>query len=147
MITRMLLAIALAVIATPLRAENQQIWSFDTAGWEGGAYQSPDGRFSHCSISAGYKSGISLAFSITGSYGLHIVLGKADWQLPAGGAYDVALDIDSRPLGRYTAGVLDSIFLPIPPGHDADAFRLPPTGYRLRGSRSQERGGGQEGVG
>src|SRR3546814_18265162 len=61
MITRILLAIALAVIATPLRAENQQIWSFDTAGWEGGAYQSTDGRFSHCSISAGYKSGISLA--------------------------------------------------------------------------------------
>src|SRR3546814_19227730 len=112
MITRILLAIALAVIATPLRAENQQIWSFDTAGWEGGAYQSPDGRFSHCSISAGYKSGISLAFSITGSYGLHIVLGKADWQLPAGGPYHVPPALPSPPPGRSTPGRLDPLFTP-----------------------------------
>src|SRR3546814_20389950 len=94
MITRILLAIALAVIATPLRAENQQIWSFDTAGWEGGPYQSPDGRFSHCSISAGYKSRIIPAFRITGRSGIHILLGQAATHVPSGRAY-------GRPLAHY----------------------------------------------
>ncbi len=133
MITRMLLAAAFAVfLAMPARAENQLIWTITAGDWTGGAYQSESGRFSHCSVSASYRSGTVLALTINADYQFLIVLGNASWQLPTGSRYDVVLSIDGRNLGRYNGETFNNSYLSITLGNDADAYQ------RLRKGREMK---------
>ena len=92
------------LLFVPLTALSKPISDrFFVGKWAGNAYANSEGRFTHCSITAIYESGTTLGFSISSDYELLIGLGKKGWELTTGLEYTVALDVDGRSLGSYSA--------------------------------------------
>lgn len=86
------------------------------AGWEMGAYAT-DGKFTHCSMSAGYKSGIHMFFYISGDFSWRIGWAHSGWRFKTGQGVDLALFVDNAgpiPLhAKAKAGVVAIAELPV----------------------------------
>ena len=64
-------------------------------GWKGGIYiNDKTGEFSHCAVSADYKSGITLLFSVTRSSNWQVGFSKKTWNLKVGSKYNVRYQVD-----------------------------------------------------
>ncbi len=72
--------------------------------WSGGVYVSDKtGAFSHCVVSAKYKSGITLLFSITKGQRWKIGFSKKGWELTPGEKYPVLYQVDKGEVNKGQA--------------------------------------------
>ena len=69
--------------------------NFSYGAWKGKAF-ARDGVFTHCAMSAKYRSGVQMLFAITRSYNLNMGFAHTDWSLPAGRDFPVTYRIDRR---------------------------------------------------
>ena len=77
---------------------------FSVGSWHGDAYfDDRSGEFTHCAISAEYRSDDTLVFSITRTGKIVLGLSNPQWRLQEGERYPVYLRVDRRDLGRYEA--------------------------------------------
>lgn len=128
-----LTALFLTALASASHAEIIPESSFRSGNWEGAAYTSnADGRFSHCAISAPYRSGDTLFFSVNADATVTVAVESPGLDLAEGQSIPVALYVDRRPPIYATANALSDDFaaLTIPDFKLAmDQFRR---GYMLR---------------
>lgn len=82
-------AVGLCLLSTSAAAAGQ----FTSGAWKGQAYFR-DGQFSHCAMSARYRSGVTMLFSITRSYNLNMGFAEASWNLPLGRNFQVTYRVD-----------------------------------------------------
>ena len=105
-----LLSLALLFWAIPLfsgsaAAEVISVETFKIGDWHGNAWQDA-GTFSHCTIAADYKSGITLMFTLTPSgYGVSLI--NPEWDLEIDESYPITMEVDDlwRSLSEATAYV------------------------------------------
>lgn len=72
--------------------------------WKGGIYiNDKTGEFSHCVVSANYKSGITLLFSVTRSINWQVGFSKKTWNLTVGNKYQVRYQVDRHKVFSGTA--------------------------------------------
>jgi len=122
-IAAMVVLAACAGLSRDAYATTDEIYTFESGNWLGGAYRdTTTGKFNHCAISGDYQSGIILAISITADYDLQLALGKTSWQLTSGDIYDVALSVDQRFLGTFAAYATDAQSVLVHIGNNADIF-------------------------
>src|SRR5262249_54055333 len=62
-----------------------------------------DNHFSHCAMTASYKSGMSLLFSVTGAWAFNVGVADPRWKLQPGASYDVVFRVDNRFEKRLSA--------------------------------------------
>lgn len=137
MIKRSLLArigwalVVLLYSAGLAQAAREPFWTFEAAGWEGGAIKDEAGNFSYCYITSGYEGGMMLGFSLTAAESFFIVLQDATWKLPVGSRYEVDISVDGRPLGRFPASAAGEDLLSIEIGRHPVALQRLRKGYTL----------------
>ena len=119
-----LLAAAAASFATPTGA-------FKSGGWEGGANRDETGRFSDCTMTANYRSSITLGFIISRDFGWGLVLVNDKWKLDVGSAQPVTLAIDSREPIPSTAKVVDVHGILVPLENEGPVVNAMRDGRRL----------------
>lgn len=98
---------AAAVSASPAAA-------FKLGGWQGDANHDESGKFSDCTMTAGFRSGITLAFVITRDFKWGLALADDHWKLPVGKTETVTLTIDSHAPITATAKIIDVHGLLVP---------------------------------
>lgn len=65
--------------------------------WSGGSFTNDaTGRFSHCAVSASYKSGVRMLTSVTSRYSWMLGFAKPEWRLKPGGTLRLRLTFDRR---------------------------------------------------
>lgn len=103
---------------------------FTSGAWNGRAYFR-DGQFSHCAMSARYRSGVLMLFSITRSYNLNMGFAEDSWDLPLGRNFQVTYRVDRMATVSAPGRVLNSkqFVIDLPDRHRIfDQFRR---GHRL----------------
>lgn len=66
---------------------------FTSGAWKGKAFFR-GGQFTHCAMSARYRSGVLMLFSITRAYDLNMGFAENTWNLPLGRNFQVSYRID-----------------------------------------------------
>jgi hypothetical protein len=94
-------------VATPAAA-------FKSGGWEGQANTDETGKFSDCTMTASYASGITLAFIISRDLAWGLVLVDDKWTLQIGAAEDITLAIDKTAPIPALAKVVDAHGILVP---------------------------------
>lgn len=85
--------------------------AFQSGNWRGSThFQKTNESFSHCSMSASYKSGISLFFAIDKELKWRIGFANEKWNLKTGQSYDIAYVIDNFPVNTSSAVAISSKF-------------------------------------
>lgn len=108
------------------------LYEFRAGSWLGGAYREPPaGPFSHCQVERRYEDGTRLRFGIDRDQALVMFLRYPGWQLEPGTGMDVALQIDDRVLGRFSA-LGDRHLLAVRLGGRRDVFAELTRGRRLQ---------------
>lgn len=119
--------------AKPSAAAVWQGDQFKTGNWSGGAYDGGDARqFSHCAISASYRNGILLLFSLDKSWHWRMAFQNNAWNLQVGQRYDLAYSIDGRPARKAVASALQRDMAVVELPDDYDLFVQFRRGYMLR---------------
>ena len=81
----------------PMSVSAAPISKFKIGNWRGGAYTfNSTKKFSHCAISAHYKSGIQLIFAVGGSFRWSMGLASNRWQLTPGAKYPITYSVDGK---------------------------------------------------
>jgi hypothetical protein len=83
--------------------ENVQRDTFRAGQWDGAAYFSAAGEFSHCVVLSSQPKSALLFFIQTEPGNFFIAVSRATWKIPAGAQYTVQVSVDGRRWGRYTA--------------------------------------------
>lgn len=126
-------SLVLAFHAFPAEAEQIQGSQFSSGNWNGAAYTfDASGEFSHCAISASYKSGNTLYFSVTRDASVTVGVSGPALGLEEGMKFPVTLAVDRRKpfYGTATAVSSNLAFLTIADFDAAmTAFKK---GYTLR---------------
>ncbi len=86
-----LAATALVLVSAGASAQG----NFSYGAWKGRAFAT-DGAFTHCAMSAKYRSGVQMLFAITRDYNLNMGFAHQDWTLPVGRNFPVSYRIDRR---------------------------------------------------
>lgn len=106
--------IALALVAALLcmgdaRADLISGSQKNVAGWSMGAFDD-EGKFSHCAISAPYKSGITMVFSVSGDFSWRVGWGHDAWRFKRGQSVELTLFIDNMgPLNLKADAATESL--------------------------------------
>ncbi|TXL80455.1 hypothetical protein FHP25_05365 [Vineibacter terrae] len=130
---RAALAIALLVgvlVTLPARAESIAGSTFASGNWRGAAFEA-NGRFTHCGMSARYRSGISMFFSVSGDWTWRIAWQHDDWRLTVGQAVPVTFWIDSFQPRQVNAKATQASFAIAELPAEANMFDLFRRGYML----------------
>lgn len=106
MFSRLLSCVILVVfLSAPATARTLQSWSYK--GWQLGAYgENRSGRFTHCAMSAQYKSGIVLMFSVNREFNWSMGFANDRWRLSSGQSYRVRWQVDQLPVATAAAKAL-----------------------------------------
>ena len=101
-------------------------------GWSGAAYTNDKtGQFSHCAISADYRSGITLFFAISNNYSWRVGWSHKDWHLQKDQKVRLALYIDGGDPYYVDAVAYDAHLALAELPDSAALFNLLRKGYRL----------------
>lgn len=128
-----LFGISLVGTFAPLaNAENIRGSNTNVAGWAIGAYTDDStGEFSHCAMSAPYKSGITMYFSVSGNYTWRVGWSHAAWQFNKGQTVGIDVYVDDR--GPYSLRAVaigkDMALAELPP--KSSVFDVMRKGYRM----------------
>jgi hypothetical protein len=76
---------------------------FTVGNWQGAAYNGADSHFTHCGITASYKSGMYLLFAVNAAWGFNVGVADPRWKLETGKSYDVLFRVDNRFEKRLSA--------------------------------------------
>ena len=97
--------VASAILLVPFKdAEASRYQRISYGTWSGGIYiNDKTGKFSHCVVSANYKSGITLLFSVTKSINWQVGFSKKTWNLTVGKKYRVRYQVDRHKVFSGTA--------------------------------------------
>lgn len=97
--------VASAMLFIPFKdAEASRYQRISYGSWKGGIYiNDKTGEFSHCVVSANYKSGITLLFSVTKSINWQVGFSKKTWNLTIGKKYKVRYQVDRQKVFSGTA--------------------------------------------
>ena len=76
---------------------------FQVGNWEGLIHRDRNGNFTHCTMKASYKSGVSLLFAIDDEYEWRIGFLHPSWDFTPGERYPVMYSIDS--FAAYRASI------------------------------------------
>lgn len=100
---RLSLVLAGALLASPALAAGPYA-KFSVGNWAGGAFtNNQTGAFSHCAVSAGYKSGVTMHASLNGSYGWNLGFSNRAWGLKPGDSVPMELAFDRNDIVRINA--------------------------------------------
>ena len=111
MTSRALLTASLLAAATSAAAEYIPGSNFGYGNWTGSAYTFDEtGKFSHCGISAPYKSGDTLHFAVHGNASVSIGVQSTSGMFQPGTTIPVTLRIDRRQPYHGTANALTHDF-------------------------------------
>ena len=133
-----ILSILLAVSGQAISADLEELSSFSYGDWSGGAYQTADGRFSHCHIASANENGIVLAIALTGENEINLLLVKASWELSSDTNDEVRLLIDGEYMGHFRAIANDLTSLEILLGDRPDIFEKLRLGNEMVVDREHE---------
>ena len=103
MLVRWIAILTMALLLIPLTSKAIEIkgYSFKSGSWNGNAYKSDTtGRFTHCSITGRYKSGIILAFALRENFELLIGLQNKTWNIPVTDSFKLGVIIDGVSYGQ-----------------------------------------------
>jgi hypothetical protein len=91
-------------IAAPIPAAADELPGsrFASGHWAGAAYDK-NRAFSHCAMSAGYRSGISMLFSVSENWTWRVGWMHKDWKLPVGQNIPITYWIDGFPPRQLVA--------------------------------------------
>lgn len=100
-----LMMVAVAMILLPVvNADASRYKRIVYGTWKGGIYiNDKTGEFSHCAVSANYKSGITLLFSVTRTTNWQVGFSKKSWKLKVGNKFNVRYQVDRHKVFRGTA--------------------------------------------
>jgi len=89
---------------------------FHAGNWRGTSHWTADRNFSHCSMYAAYKSGISVFFAIDAGFKWRIGFQHARWSLTPGAKYSISYAIDHFPtnVARAEAATTDFAIAELP---------------------------------
>jgi hypothetical protein len=106
------IAFATALMAGAMaRAEMVNGSQFQSGNWKGAAYTNDTtGRFSHCAMSTGYQSGISMFFAISDNYTWRLGWSNTSWNLNVNQTYPVSLTVDGVNAGTVQAKAVNKQF-------------------------------------
>lgn len=97
------LVLAGVLLASPALAAGP-FAKFSVGNWAGGAFTNNDtGQFSHCAVSAGYKSGVTMHVSVNGNYGWNLGFSNRAWGLKPGSDVPMEMVFDRNDTVRITA--------------------------------------------
>ncbi len=92
-----LLAFAASTMAFVGSAEAYRYNRIQYGTWKGGVYiNDKTNEFSHCAVSAAYKSGVTLFFSVTRRQKWQVGFSKKSWNLTVGKIFSVRYQVDRR---------------------------------------------------
>lgn len=107
--TTLIAAVTFAALAAPAQADVIPGSRFAYDNWKGSAYTDQNG-FSHCAISASYRSGISLHFAIDRKYKWRIGFSNPKWNMTKGEFFAIRYRIDRHPIISAQAKVISPTF-------------------------------------
>ncbi len=100
---RMSIVLAGTLLAFPALAAGP-FAKFSVGNWSGGAFTHNDsGQFSHCAVSATYKSGVSMHASVTSGFGWNLGFSNRAWGLKPGADVPLELVFDRNDTVRINA--------------------------------------------
>jgi len=100
---RVSLVLAGALLAFPALAAGPYA-KFSVGNWSGGAFtNNQTGAFSHCAVSASYKSGVSMHASLNGNYGWNLGFSNRAWGLTPGAEVPMEMVFDRNDTVRINA--------------------------------------------
>lgn len=100
------------------------------AGWSVAAYER-NGKFSHCAMSAPYKSGITMVFSVSDNFSWRVGWGHDAWRFKKGQGVDLTVFVDDTgPLTLRAEAATESLAIAELPAKAA-LFDLMRKGYRM----------------
>ena len=99
---------ALLFFAFSAGTADARVFHIKFGAWSGKSYFRDDGSFSHCAVSARYKRGDLLVFSINSKYLFSIGVFDKRWNLTKGNRYPVRLIVDNDGSISRTARALSS---------------------------------------
>jgi hypothetical protein len=101
------------------------IESYAVRDWDIGAYSDDQTKeFSHCAMSASYKNGILLIFSIDRSKNWFMGLANDNWRLTEGERYDFDIQLDGAQGKRWFGDAVNPKMLLVPLADSAALFEL-----------------------
>ena len=109
--------IAAAVLVYMLAALPAGAKEFKAGAWIGDAYRDKDtGKFTHCAALAVYREKEYLVLGLTEAGNFYILLTNPVWNLSENDSYEVAVSIDSEPVGSFTATAThrDEVLIDVP---------------------------------
>jgi len=111
-------AVVGAALLAPAAAEPATMQSGTIGNWLIGAYSDDaTGQFHHCAMSASYRSGIFMVFSVNREMQWALGFANPAWQLTKGTKYQLGMSIDGRTpfLEQATAINATQVEIPLPP--------------------------------
>ncbi len=103
-------ALTLAVLsAASAHADTIPGSRFAHGNWKGNAFTDRNG-FSHCAVSASYRSGVSLHFAIDRKYKWRIGFSNPEWNMTKGNTFAIRYRIDRHPVISSNAKVISPTF-------------------------------------
>jgi hypothetical protein len=144
---RNFIATAVSVAAFAATGHAREIGSSTyVAGWRLGAYTSDTtNKFSHCAISAPYRSGISLVFAVSNDYTWRIGWAHKSWSLVPGQTVELQMYIDGHGPYKVMAKAKDKDLvlaeLASQRAHAPKGRRVQQHGGADRGSSPRDRAG------
>jgi len=108
-----LAALTAAALAAPVASVNAETIpgsQFGSGNWKGNAFATDKG-FTHCAISASYRSGISLHFAIDRRYKWRIGFSNRQWEMRKGGSFAIRYQVDRHEIISANAAVISPTFV------------------------------------
>jgi len=124
--------IALFVVAGSSLPSEARSYRIKHGNWKGGSYtNSQTGKFSHCAVSARYKRGDSLVFSIDRQYKFSVGVADKRWKLRQGSQYDVTMQVDRGRRYFRSGAAVSPTLMKVPIGDRVSFFNLMRRGNQL----------------
>ncbi len=103
---RLPILLAAALLSSPAMADGP-FSRFSVGNWAGGAFtNSESGQFSHCAVSASYKSGVTMHASVTAAFGWNLGFSNPNWTLKVGDTIPLELVFDRSDVVRIDGKAL-----------------------------------------
>lgn len=122
--------LALALLTPAARADLMAGSNIVSGNWAGGAYDA-NGKFSHCVVQSGYRSGITMYFSVSSNSSWRVGWSYPSWQLTVGQKVPVSVSVDGAANYQLQAVAASNVLVTAELPETADVFNQFRRGMRL----------------
>jgi hypothetical protein len=120
---RLLWVLVSLLLGFASQAEAAVLRTFQVGNWNGAAYATQSGSFSHCAAGTKFRSNITMLFSINKDFVWTVAFHNPAWAFEAGQHVTLTLAIDKTPPMKQSAEAFDRSGIVITLDDDADLFR------------------------